>query len=79
MKIIGQTLLILGCICMGLVIFDLVNNSRDAIATFVFAAYNIVTLLTGGFFVLIGSIFTVGGTIIEELRELRELREWDED
>lgn len=69
MKIIGQTLLILGCICMGAAIVDWVNNSRDAMATFVFAAYDVVTLLSGGFFVLIGSIFTVGGAIIDELRE----------
>ena len=67
MKIIGQTLLILGGICMGAAIVDGVNNSRDAIATFIFAAYDIVTLLSGSFFVLIGSIFTVGGAIVDEL------------
>lgn len=75
MKIIGQILLILGYICMWVAIINGANNPRDAIAPFVFSSYDIVLLFSGGFSVLIGSIFTAGGAIIDELRELRECDE----
>ncbi|EAR6586057.1 hypothetical protein CFL29_005065 [Salmonella enterica] len=65
MKSIGQTLLILGCICMGLTIIGWMNDSGPTL-------FIIVPLLSGGFCVLIGSAFTVGGAIIDELRAQRK-------
>lgn len=69
MNVIGQTLLILGCICMGAAIVGWINDSE---LTLPLRYHLIVSLLSGGFFVLIGSIFTVGGAIIDELRDQRE-------
>ncbi|ENA6191477.1 hypothetical protein ABGB79_004847 [Salmonella enterica subsp. enterica] len=65
MKAIGQTLLILGVICIGLTIIGWMNNSGTTLLI-------VVPLFSGGFCVLIGSIFTVGGTIVDELREQRK-------
>ncbi|ECJ4438848.1 hypothetical protein HZ500_000872 [Salmonella enterica] len=65
MKAIGQTLLILGVICIGLTIIGWMNHPSPAL-------FIIAPMLLGGFCVLIGSVFTVGGAIVDELREQRK-------